>query len=201
MTDQEFFWKGEFGNEYTERNSGEYYKIGKLNFWSEIINITGQLKTVLELGCNRGLNLEAIKSLNRNVLCRGVEINSKAIKIAEENDHQILNSSVSDDLPKSLQSELTFTSGVLIHINPNKLKNVYRNLFNLSSKFILINEYFSTNPEEIIYRGNSDRLWKRDFAKDIKQYYPELELIKYGFNWRYDENKSSDDTNWFLFRK
>ena len=87
------------------------------------------------------VNLDAIKTLNRNVFCKGVEINSKAIKIAEGNDHQILNSSVSDDLPKRLESELTFTSGVLIHINPNKLKNVYRNLFNLSSKFILINDY------------------------------------------------------------
>ena len=83
----------------------------------------------------------------------------------------------------------------------NKLENVYRNLYNLSSKYILINEYFSTNPEEILYRNCNDRLWKRDFAKELKLLYPELELIKYGFNWRYDKNRSSDDTNWFLFRK
>ena len=201
MNEQEEFWQGEFGNEYTERNSGDFYKIGNLNFWAEITSFTGQLNSTLELGCNRGLNLDALNDLHRNITLRGIEINKKAVEIAIKKKYEVLNISISEEIPINLKSELVFTSGVLIHINPNKLENVYRNLYNLSSKYILINEYFSTNPEEILYRETNDRLWKRDFAKELKLLYPKLELIKYGFNWRYDNNRSSDDTNWFLFRK
>ncbi len=201
MNQQEEFWQGEFGNEYTERNCGDFYKVGNLNFWAEITNLTGQLNSTLELGCNRGLNLDAINDLHRHITLRGIEINKKAVAIAIKKKYEVLNLSISEKIPINLKSELVFTSGVLIHINPNKLENVYRNLYNLSSKYILINEYFSTNPEEILYRSTPDRLWKRDFAKELKLLYPELELIKYGFNWRYDKSKSSDDTNWFLFRK
>ena len=89
----------------------------------------------------------------------------------------------------------------MIHINPNQLEKVYRNLYNLSCKYILVNEYFSTNPEEIVYRNESERLWKRDFAKELISFYPDLELIKYGFSWRHDKNRLGDDTNWFLFKK
>lgn len=201
MNKQEEFWEGDFGDEYTDRNTGEFYEKGNLNFWAEITSFTGQLSSVLELGCNRGLNLDALNQLHRKIILKGVEINQKACSIARKKNYEVLNSSISDNIPIEYKSELAFTSGVLIHINPNSLEDIYKNLYKLSNKYILINEYFSTNPEEITYRDKRDRLWKRDFAKEITLLFPNLELIKYGFNWRYDKNKSSDDTNWFLFRK
>ncbi len=129
-----------------------------------------------------------------------VEINKKAC--AELNKIQgveVLNSSILDYTPIKTY-DLSFTCGVLIHINPNELKQVYEKLYKSSHKYIFIHEYYSLQPVEINYRGHSDRLFKRDFADEILKQYSDLKLVNYGFFYHNDEN-INDDTNWFLFQK
>ena len=63
--------------------------------------------------------------------------------------------------------DLVFTSGVLIHQNPNYLKKIYAKIYNLTKKYIYISEYFNPEPIMISYRNNKDKLFKRDFAKEI----------------------------------
>ena len=53
----------------------------------------------------------------------------------------------------------------------------------------------------IEYRGYIDKLYKRDFAKEFWNFFPNLKLIDYGFFWSQDSMTKSDDTNWFLFQK
>ena len=71
-------------------------------------------------------------------------------------------------------------AGVFIHINPNYLINVYENLVNGSNRYVLVAEYYNPAPTKITYRGNEDRLFKRDFAGDLIDNYG-LKLIDYGF--------------------
>ena len=198
MSDQENFWRGSFGDEYTDRNSRKDQVQSNLFFWSKVLSQTGNLNSVLEFGCNRGLNLDAIK-LSPNTLTSGIEINSQAAQIASLG-HNIINQSLSEEFSPALSAELTFTSGVLIHINPQMLPMIYEKLYNFSSNYILINEYFSTQPQEINYRGHQSRLWKRDFAAEFSRGRP-LKLVDYGFCWRYDPVAPKDDLNWFLFQK
>lgn len=199
MNDQELFWSGDFGNEYTSRNSRDGQAQANLFFWTKLLSRTGKLRSVLEFGCNRGLNLDAIKTLSPSTLTTGIEINSKAAQIASSN-HNVLNQSLSNSFPPSLSAELAFTSGVLIHINPDMLPVIYDKLYSSSLKYILIKEYFSTQPQEINYRGHDSRLWKRDFAAEFMYGRP-LRLVDYGFCWRHDPVASQDDLNWFLFEK
>ncbi len=199
MNDQENFWSGDFGDEYTVRNSRNDQAQANLFFWSRLISRTGNLDSVLEFGCNRGLNLDAIKTLTPSTVTTGIEINTKAAQIASSN-HNVLNQSLSDSFPLSTSAELTFTCGVLIHINPEMLPVVYDKLYCCSSKYILIKEYFSTQPQEINYRGHESRLWKRDFAAEFMQDRP-IRLVDYGFCWRFDPVSPQDDLNWFLFEK
>ena len=201
MIETENFWKGQFGDEYTLRNNGADYGNGLINFWTEILSYTKNVNSILEFGCNRGLNLDAIKKLRKDVIINAVEINNSAASIASDKGFNITIGSISDKIPANLKSDITFTSGVLIHIKPDLLKKVYDNLYTLSDKYILISEYFSTNPQEIVYRGHHSKLWKRDFAHELWELFPSLKLVKYGFEWRYDKNRASDDQNWFLFSK
>lgn len=97
--------------------------------------------------------------------------------------------------------DLTFTCGVLIHINPDKLNIVYEKLYNYSNRYILIAEYYSPRPVGISYRGNKDRLFKRDFAGELMDKYENLDLIDYGFVYHRDNNFPDDDINWFLLEK
>ena len=74
-------------------------------------------------------------------------------------------------------------------------------LYNASNKYILIAEYYNQTPIMIDYRGNKDRLFKRDFAGEILDKYPDLKLIDYGFFYNRDSNFKVDDINWFLMEK
>jgi spore coat polysaccharide biosynthesis protein SpsF len=91
--------------------------------------------------------------------------------------------------------------GVLIHINPDMLGIVYEKLYQLFSHYILIAEYYNPTPVEVNYRGHSSKLFKRDFAGEMLDKYPDLKLLDYGFIYYRDNNFPQGDTNWFLLEK
>jgi spore coat polysaccharide biosynthesis protein SpsF len=81
------------------------------------------------------------------------------------------------------------------------LKVAYEKLYESSNKYICIGEYYNPTPVSINYRGHSDKLFKRDFAGEFMDKYPDVELIDYGFSYRRDPLFPQDDITWFLFRK
>ena len=200
-TEQEEFWSGEFGNSYAERNASDGDRIAKQIMFSQIIRNVPRIQSVVELGCNIGLNLLALKAINSNFEVAGYEINKKAvIKAKEWNVGEIFEESVITKIVSPKEYDLSFTSGVLIHINPDELGMVYDNLFNLSKKYILISEYYNPTPVIVEYRGHADKLFKRDFAGEMIDRF-DLKLIDYGFFYHRDNYFSFGDSNWFLLEK
>lgn len=200
-TEQERFWAGEFGDEYIERNSSEDLLAMKTALFSKILSSTNTVRSCIEFGSNIGLNLLAIKRLIPHCEVSAVEINASAIKELEKIVgitvyHQSILEYCND-----YKRDLSFVSGVLIHINPDVLDLVYTNLYNSSRKYILIAEYYNPTPVEVVYRGNKERLFKRDFAGDMLEKYPDLELIDYGFVYHRDNVFPLDDFTWFLLKK
>jgi spore coat polysaccharide biosynthesis protein SpsF len=200
MDEQEIFWKTDFGNEYTERNNECLIK-NNINLFEKILkNIN--ISSIFEIGCNRGLNLIAINNINKNILLNGLEINEKAHKMLYDTKlcNKLYNESIYD-FNTTDKFNLVFTKGVLIHINPDKLNIVYEKLYNLSDKYILIAEYYSRDVREINYRGNNNKLFKRDFCGEIMDKYKDLSLIDYGFVYYRDTKYPLDDISWFLLEK
>ena len=78
---------------------------------------------------------------------------------------------------------------------------VYKKLYQASSNFILVCEYYNPSPTTIVYRGHTDRLFKRDFAGEMMAKYPDLKLIDYGFAYHKDIASPQDDITWFLLKK
>tara|TARA_B100001758_G_C18146162_1_gene471563 strand:+ start:80 stop:691 length:612 start_codon:yes stop_codon:yes gene_type:complete len=200
-TEQEKFWSSEFGNSYTNRTHVKRkFFTTRVKMWSDILMHSSDIKSVFEIGSNTGINMEVINFLmNKKISTNGIEINKKASLIANKNKHKIQNISILDYKPKK-KFDMTISCGVMIHINPKYLNRVYEVLFKSSKKYILISEYFNTNPVSINYRGFSDKLFKRDFAKEIQKKY-NLKLIDYKFMWSKDNLYPCDDTTWFLFKK
>jgi SAM-dependent methyltransferase len=200
-TEQEKFWATDFGNDYPNRNEGEKLISSNLALFSKIFKSCVSVNSVAELGCNIGLNLIALNRININMKLRGYEINEKAATAArEKNIAEIINTTIIETLEVNQKFDLTFTKGVLIHINPDKLHAVYRNLYDLSNRYIMICEYYNPVPVSIDYRGNKDRLFKRDFAGElIKEF--DLKLVDYGFNYYQDTYLTNDDSTWFLLEK
>ena len=96
--------------------------------------------------------------------------------------------------------DLTFTKGVLIHINPDWLDKIYDQLYRLSKRYILVCEYYNPKPVVVNYRNNSDRLFKRDYAGDLMDRF-NLKLLNYGFVCHRDNIAPQDDITWFLLEK
>jgi spore coat polysaccharide biosynthesis protein SpsF len=199
-TEQELFWEGEFGNEYTNRNNEDLLK-SNVNLFKKILKDIS-INTIFEIGFNRGLNLIALNQINEKLSLNGLEINNYACQLTQKLNicNKIFNNSILD-FNENEKYDLVFTKGVLIHINPNKLDDVYQKMYKLSNKYILIAEYYSRDVREINYRGNENKLFKRDFCGEIMTKFPELKLIDYGFVYYRDTLFPQDDISWFLLEK
>jgi len=198
LTEQEAFWKSTFTKDYIKRNKN-YNRIATIgkDLLENKINIT----SAIELGANIGLNLDALKKIYTNCETFGVEINKYAFKILKKK-HNAVNKSILNFQTKKT-FDLVMISGVLIHQDPSKLNEIYRLLNKLSKKYIYMNEYFNPSPVTLDYHGEKNKLFKRDFAKELWNKFPKLELVNYGFHWKEDpfQKGNYDNANWFIFKK
>ncbi len=201
-TDQEKFWAGEFGNGYNDRNQSEQLIASNAIIFKRILESASNIGSIVELGCNIGLNLKALNTINSGFDLCGYEINSIAAQKARElRVANIIEGTILEPLDIVKQYDLSFTKVVLIHINPEELYKVYENLYNLSNRYIMLCEYHNPTPVTVTYRGHSDRLFKRDFAGELLNKY-NMKLVDYGFIYHRDNNHlSQDDMNWFLLEK
>jgi len=168
--------------------------------WARILQSANNVSSIRELGCNIGLNLVALKRLKPALHLSGYEINEEAARQAANFDvAEITQGSILNEIKKA-KVDLTFTAAVLIHIHPDYLDCVYRNLVNGSKRYVLVAEYYNPTPTMINYRGHEDRLFKRDFAGDLISNY-DLKLVDYGFIYKRDNWAPQDDITWFLLEK
>jgi pseudaminic acid biosynthesis-associated methylase len=201
-TPQERFWAGEFGSEYIGRNDGPEVVEAKAAFFRKALSSASTVNSVMEFGCNIGLNLTALSRLIPGLDMHAVEINPTAVAVARERlpKAHIVEGSIFE-LSCETPCDLAFTSGVMIHLNPDLLPKVYAKLAQASRKFVLIAEYYNPTPVVVKYRGHEDRLFKRDFAGEFLNQQPEFHLVDYGFVYHRDPRFPLDDVTWFLMEK
>lgn len=201
-TPQEEFWAGTFGTEYIGRNDSPELLAANLNLFATALKQAGKISSCLELGANIGMNLRALKLLYPQIQLKAAEINPDAAAILAESigDANVFRGSIFD-YPVVGTVDLALIKGVLIHTNPDRLRDVYDTLYRASSRLILVAEYYNPSPVAIPYRGHADRLFKRDFAGEMLDLYNDLRLVDYGFAYRRDPAFPQDDITWFLLEK
>lgn len=201
-TEQEMFWAGAFGTEYIQRNQGDALLASNLDFFAKALRAARGVKTCIEFGANIGMNLKALKLLHPPLEQHGIEINADAAKELAQviPATHVYQSSILDFNPQQTR-DLVLIKGVLIHINPDVLPQVYDKLVASSGRYLLVAEYYNPSPVAIPYRGHADRLFKRDFAGEIMDRHPQMQLVDYGFAYRRDPNFPQDDITWFLMEK
>jgi pseudaminic acid biosynthesis-associated methylase len=199
-TEQEEFWATSFGDEYINRNKEASIISTKCSIFTDVLRRTKDVKTVLELGSNIGLNLRAIKLLKNDCELSAVEINPNAAKKLDDWDgiKEVFNKSILD-FKTDKKWDMVIISGVLIHINPEFLNKIYELMSNISKKYVLISEYYT--PVELDYRGHKGKLFKRDFAGEMLDRHSNFSLLDYGFVYHRDNNFPLDDGTWFLLEK
>jgi len=149
MNEQEALWAGNFGDEYTKRMDGDAWIKSNIDFFSNALIKAKGINSILELGCNRGLNLAALEYLDQSTVKSGIDINkdalTKLISMFDDLklDRPFIHCSSIDKYETLNTYDLVFTKGVLIHINPSQLDAVYEKMYTLSNKYILVAEYFN----------------------------------------------------------
>ncbi len=205
-TEQEVFWSGEFGNQYIERNEcTKEIMASAVGFFAKILGRTGGIKSVIEFGSNIGNNLKAIKMLQPDVQAAAIEINHQAAEHLRADKFfdsrlEVYEASILEYKPVKTY-DMALICGVLIHINPDALQSVYEKLYASAEKYICISEYYNPVPVEVSYRGHEGRLFKRDFAGEFLDRYPDCRLVDYWFQYHRDPCFPKDDVTWFLLEK
>ena len=201
-TEQEKFWaSSEWGENYIKRN-GEDMIQNNINFFSSIFEKCIDVNSCIEFGSNIGLNLHAINKLSNDLSLSAIEINEQAV--AKLNTLNFLDEVFHESILEFENNktwDFVFIKGVLIHISPEYLNDVYETLYSCSNKYILIAEYYNPSPVMIKYRGHENKLFKRDFAGEMLDKYDDLELMDYKFIYHRDNNFPQDDITWFLLKK
>jgi pseudaminic acid biosynthesis-associated methylase len=201
QTEQEAFWHGSFGDEYVKRCAGPNLIASNAANFAKIFARTGAPSSLLEFGANIGNNLRAINFMAPNTALSAIELNHSAADQLRAWGKCTVHEGSILEFESTDQWEMTLIKGVLVHINPDRLKEVYAKLYARSSRYVCISEYYNQKPVEIDYRGHSGKLFKRDFAGEMMDLYPNLKLIDYGFVYHRDLAFPSDDSTWFVMEK
>lgn len=198
-TPQEQFWAGDFGTAYMARNAGDKLLAANLHFFANALRAAGPIASCLELGANIGMSLRALRLLYPSAALKAVEIHAGAARALAEviGSDNVWHGSILD-YPASEMFDLVLVKGVLIHMNPEALPDVYDKMYRSARRLILIAEYYNPTPVTVSYRGHEDRLFKRDFAGEILDRYPDVRLLDHGFRYRRDPAFPMDDVTWFL---
>lgn len=200
-TEQEHFWAGEFGSNYIARNQSESLLKSNVAFFSQIMKSTSEVNSLIEFGANIGMNIVALKRLISATDYSAIEINADAAEYLKQIKDTAVHHCSILDFVCDYQRDFVFTKTVLIHINPTSLPAVYDLMYNASKRYICLAEYYNPSPVEIDYRGNTGKLYKRDFAGEMLDRFSDLKLVDYGFTYHRDNNFPQDDISWFLLEK
>jgi pseudaminic acid biosynthesis-associated methylase len=185
-------WTGEFGKEYTDRNTMDLEGLDNLfldNFGisrtalnKEFLSGLARSIRILEVGSNIGNQLLCLKAMGFSNLY-GIEPQGYAVELSKKRRKgiNIIEGSAFDIPFKDKYFDLVFTSGVLIHINPKDIGKALREIYRCSNKYIWGFEYYSPDYKEIIYRGKKGLLWKADFCKIYTDAFGDLRVKKRRF--------------------
>ena len=200
-TPQERLWAGEFGNDYITRNRAGALLDNNRALFDKILSRAQGITSAIEFGANIGNNLRAIRELLPEAELHSVEINATAAAEIEAWGGATVEVASLLDFEPERQWDLSFTKGVLIHLPPQALPDVYDKLVAASARYVMVCEYYNPTPVEVSYRGHEHALFKRDFAGEILDSHPELRLVDYGFTYHRDPQHPLDDSTWFLMEK
>ena len=208
-------WAGGWGNSYQERNSSNWASIkNRSRLFGDIFqametasktaapSLPAFPASVIEVGGGAGDNLRAIDMIYersrqpvRLMSCDPNEAARKAMAdVATVVPGDILALPYGNN-----EADLVFTSGVLIHIQPTDLDRALSEIHRVSKRWILSIEYFNAVPDQVLYRGQSDMLWRRDWGEAWLAKFPDLKPIGIGFAWK--RTTGLDNLTWTLFDK
>ena len=137
---QEDFWKSRINLNYAQDNA-EFERDLGIEAWNRMLFqvISLEINSYLDCGSNMGRNIVFLQEILPLASSNIIEIALEPFDVCKQRykiDDSFLGSIKNAKFEESF--DLVFTSGVLIHINPDDLIETMANMFRLSSRYILI---------------------------------------------------------------
>ena len=196
-------WTGDFGRQFTDRNSltpaemdaryAKEYGLTRTAMNLEFLDALPRDMRILEVGANIGNQLVFLQSMGFTDLW-GIEAADYGLDLARRRTSGInLLKGSAFDLPfRDNWFDLVFTSVVLIHINPEDQPRATSELHRCTRKYVWGFDYYADSLTDVPYRGKSDLCWKRDFAQLYMSQYSDLTLVKQKlYKYTSDENRDA----------
>ena len=196
-------WSNDFGNDYIKRNPiKEDLLVSRVDMWNYLLKKMDKdnIFNFLEVGCNLGYNLRALKKIeNFNLFA------AEPNKIARDkiiSDGILMRDNIIETSAQNLtfstsSMDIALTYGVLIHIGDKNLIPSMRQIHRVSKRYIITIEYFSDKPTEIEY--GDVLLKKRDYGSIWLDNFSNISLVEYGFFWK--RITGLDNVHWWIFEK
>jgi spore coat polysaccharide biosynthesis protein SpsF len=195
---REYAWAMiEFGNAFDKRRDNRLPADPEL--FAKILDRTQNVQSVIEFGAGQGDNLLAIRRLLPDARLTGVEVNADACAKLAKLDIHAVNANLLDYVPLTAW-DLVLTKGLLIDIPPAQLELAFGVLYRSSRRYICIAECYNPAPQTIEDWGNAGRLFQRDFAGEMTDMFPDLELVACGFAYNRGQ-RQEDSITWFLLER
>ncbi len=182
-------WQGDFGRQYTDRNSlraealnalyQKNYGVTRRELNQRFLELIPRDGRILEVGRNEGNQLCELRKMGFQRLY-GIEIQDYAVRRARRRLKSVrLVRANAFEIPyPDGFFDVVFTSGVLIHIAPCDLRQVLREIHRCAGGFIWGFEYYAAQPTEVGYRGQPGLLWKADFARLYLEQFADLAAVR-----------------------
>lgn len=196
----EKIWEGAFGDAWVDRcRATPELFAAHLTVFRDMLRRVESVESVCELGASYGLNMMILHTLLPHVELTGVEVNHKAAEMLAKLPYVTAMESSVHQAQFTRQYDMVLSKGVAIYQNEETLEDYYQILYRLSKRYILICEYYNPTPVKVPHR--EAWFYKRDFAGDMMDRYPDLKLLDYGFQYHRDYLFPVDDFNWFILEK
>lgn len=202
LTKQMEAWVGQFGQEYTDRNTHtleemdllykKQFGITRAEMNSKFLDNLDRNIRVLEVGSNIGNQLLRLQKAGFSNLY-GIELQPYAVELSKSRTKGInLIQGSAFDIPfKNGFFGLVFTSGLLIHIDPGDIAAVLDEIYRCTRQYIWCYECYAEVYTQVEYRGHADILWKTNFCKLFLDRFRNLRLIKEEY-FKYSDSDNLD---------
>lgn len=188
-TEQIDKWAGDFGREYTDRNSLDLeslddlyrnrFQVTRTEMNDRFLRNVDRSAKILEVGSNVGNQLLLLQKMGfRNLY--GIELQEYAVEASKRRTRaiNIIQGNAFDIPYKDAYFDLVFTSGVLIHIGPRELPLAMKEITRVTRRFVWGFEYYAPEMTEVEYRGNKNLLWKADYERIYHEQDLRLKVIQ-----------------------
>lgn len=187
-TEQMQTWRGEFGQQYTDRNllappdlDALYIRdfgMPRSEMNREFLGSLPRDIKILEVGSNVGNQLQMLQEMRFSRLY-GIELQPYAVELSKQRTKHIniIEGSAFDIPFRDGYFDLVFTSGVLIHLAPDNVQQAFSEMHRCARRYIWGMEYFSPEYEQVAYRGHDGLLWKADYCRLFEEAFSDLRVV------------------------